>query len=246
MQSLYSGLVSYWNLQDASGARADLVGGVSLTNTNTVTSTDGIIGNASNFASASSQRLEVASSASVQITSTMTFAFWAQITTKPANRMVMLSKYSATAGQAEYQIGWDNTDDAFYMIFYRSTNLAVTVLSTFGAPSTGVWYFICGWVDLTNQDVYISVNNGEPDTAHANTAIQAASSAAFAMGSLGATATLYLNGKMCEVGRWNRHLTAQERRWLYNNGRGRTYPFTGRYAIGLSRHGRSRRMQGIG
>lgn len=248
MQSLYSGLVGYWNLQDQSGSRLDLTGnGSTLTNTNTVTTVDGLVGQASGFVTASSQRLTAASSSVLQGgPKDFTIAAWVYLTDKTTVYCFM-SKLSITAGQAEYQMFYNSATDRLQMSVYTATDVQKTVQgSTFGSPTAATWYFLCGWYDNTAQTVNVEVNATGADSASTAAAAQAASSGTFAIGSLGNIGSNYLNGRVCEASKWDRLLTPQERRWLYNNGRGRTYPFTGRYAIGLSRHGRSRRMQGIG
>ena len=244
MDSLNAGLVSYWNLQDQSGSRLDLTGaGNTLTNTNTVTSVDGFIGQASNFVAASSQRLTVASNATLQGgPQDYTFACWVQLATKPANAMIILSKYSATSGQAEYIINWDNTLDRFTFTVYRATDSANQIAAdNFGAPSTSTWYFVVGWNDNGNLQTGIEVNAGDANTLTLGGATQAASAAAFGIGSLSLVGSFYLNGKMAEVGLWKRVLTKQERTWLYNKGFGRTFPFNRGNALGLGRHQHQRR-----
>lgn len=248
MKSLYSGLISYWNLRDASGSRLDLTGAANtLTNTNVVTSVDGFIGAASNFASASSQRLQLASNASIQGgPKNYTFAAWVQLASKPAAQMHILGKGSAVAGQAEYALYWDNVGDRFnFEAFSAVDSGALAIANTFGAPSTSVWYFVCGWYDNDAQTVNIDINAAALNSSALGAAAQVASAAAFAIGAFGLTAATYWNGKICEVGKWDRVLTLHERQWLYNNGYGRTFPFDGRYSPDLNRHNRSRRMNGM-
>jgi len=244
MRSLYSGLISYWNLHEASGDRADLTGFANtLTDTNTVTSSDGLLSNAATFTAANLERLNIASNASIQGgPKNYTFAFWAKLNTKPANAMMLISKYSATAGQAEYEIFWKQATDRFSMNVYRATDSLQQVdADSLGAPALSTWYFIVGWNDNGAPSVNIEINAGTADSTSLSGTTQAASAAALDFGSRGATGTLFLDGFMADVGRWDRLLTRSERLWLYNNGKGRTFPFaSGPY--GLARHNRSRRL----
>jgi len=247
MQSLYSGLVSYWNLQDPSGPRLDLTGNANtLTNVNVVPAVDGLLGRASGFTAASLQHLTMVSNATIQGgPKNYTFACWAQIASKPANVMAFVLKTSAVAGQSEYVLQWLNTTDRFRMIVYRATDSAqIAVANSLGAPALDTWYFIVGWNDHTNLTVNIEVNAGATDSTSLAGATQAASAAALDIGANSVAGTSYLNGKMAEVAKWDRLLTRQERVWLYNNGRGRTFPFDGGpYSLG--RHARSRRLAGV-
>lgn len=246
MKSLYSALAGYWNLQDASGNRLDLTGnGSTLTNTNTVTSVDGVVSKASNFVLASSQRLTCADNAAVRGgPKSFTLACWAQLATTPATDMELIAKWSVSANLPEYLLYWNAGSQRFQFGIYRAGDSLLSVqATTFGAPSTGIWYFIRAWYDHDALTVNIEVNMSGVDSAATVTPAQAASTAAFYIGSL--TSTSYLNGKMCEVGKWDRVLTTQEALWLYNKGAGRTYPFDGRYSRDLTRHGRSRRLSGM-
>lgn len=248
MQSLNSALVAYWNLQDQSGSRLDLTGNAStLTNTNVVTTVDGVVGAASGFVAASTQRLQAASSAVLQGgPKDFTIACWGYLTDKVSVYQFM-SKISVTAGQSEYQLFYNSATDRFQVSVYTATDTQRTVIgNAFGSPTAATWYFLCGWYDNTTQTVNVEVNAVAGDSASTTAAAQAASAGVFAIGSQGNVGANYLNGRVCEAAKWDRLLTANERRWLYNNGLGRTFPFDGRYSVGLSRHGRSRRMQGIG
>lgn len=244
MHSLYSGLISYWSLQDQSGSRLDLTGlANTLTNTNTVTSVDGFLGPASHFTAASSQLLSIASNSSIQGgPKNYTFACWVKLDSKPANFMTILSKYSATAGRAEYILYWLNTTDRLAFNVYRATDSIQSVSAdNLGAPALSTWYFIVAWNNHDGLTVNIEVNAGATDSTALGGATQAASTAALGMGGLSLVGTNYWDGSIAEVGRWDRLLTRQERTWLYNQGKGRTFPFRGG-PYGLNRHARSRRL----
>lgn len=250
MLSLYNNLISYWPLHEASGNRADLIGSNNaLTPTNTPSGGAGIIENSTVFASASSQRLDIASNATIQTGDVdFTFAFWVLLTSKPAAVMYNTIKYAATAGNAEYYGYWDNATDRFKFVVNRATDVPQTATAnSLGAPSTATWYFICQWHDANADTVNIEVNAGTTDSTATGGALQAAGTAALTMG--GAATGGYLNGQMCEVGLWKRVLTRQERTWLYNNGEGRTFPFDRRLNtdtfLGRDLRGRRDRSAGM-
>lgn len=237
---LYAGLVSYWPLHEASGTRYDLVGTANnLTDNNTVTQNPGIQVYGAQFTAANSERLSIASNANVQIGDIdFTFCFWAYMDSKPAAASWII-KYSAVSGNYDYQIYHDGTADRWKMIVTRATDSAQTVTAnTAGSVALSTWHMVTGWHDATADTVNIAINDGAADSAATGGALQAAGTADFNLG--GYSGGFFVNGRMAEVGFWKRVLTTRERRWLYNAGRGRSYPFDGRYS--LSMLGRSRNI----
>jgi hypothetical protein len=97
------------------------------------------------------------------------------------------------------------------------------VQSTFGTPGTGTWYFLILEYDSGTDALCISVNNGTPDSnaAFAHGGPQDGSSAL----TIGDTPGEFWDGRIDEVGIWNRVLTSGEKATLYNSGSGTTYPF---------------------
>lgn len=225
MRSLYSHLISYWPLHEASGNRIDLVGQTNLlTDMNTVTGNPGIIENAAQFTSATTEYLTIASNSNIQTGDIdFTFNFWAYMDTKPAT-VSWLIKYAASSGNYDYQMFYTSATDRWQMAVARATDSAqVVTANTFGAVSLSTWHMVTGWHNANADTVNLAINAGAPDSAATGGALQAAGTANFYLG--GFAAANNANGRMCEVGFWKRVLTQQERSWLYNNGRGRTYPF---------------------
>lgn len=244
---LSSNLISFWPLHEASGNRGDMIGSQNtLTDTNTVTQSDGQIEKAGQFTAASSESLNINNNSTLQTGDVdFTFAAWVYMDSKPAAIMDVLSKYAATAGNAEYIMYWNNTTDRFNLVVYRATDSPfVAVANTLGAPSTATWYFITAWHDSNADTVNIEINNGGVDSTATTGALQAAGTGNFAIGAL-ATGSQYWNGRICEVGFWKRILTLRERFWLYNRGLGRTYPFgSGGGIAGISRSSYNRSSRG--
>lgn len=236
MRSLLSHLVSYWPLHEASGSRYDVVGaGNTLADTNTVTQGNGIQVAAASFARANSERLDLSSNALIQTGDIdWTWCFWCNFASKPAGVMSIINKYAATSGNAEYYIYWNNSTDRLMCDVYRATDSAQQVsASNFGGVTAGVWNFVAVWHDAAADTINIEINNGVPNSQATGGALQAAGSAALAFGG-NAGIGLYYDGLLSEAALWKRVLTRQERAWLYNSGRGRTYPFDGRISPMLS------------
>lgn len=231
MDSLKNACSAYWPLGEASGTRDDVVSGaVSLAPTGTPGRVNGVQVGAAAFVAASTQGLSVASNARLQAGDTsFTFATWVNLTSKPAGIGEIFNKYGVSAGQPEYLLFWSGSAaDRFNMYVYRPTDTPVTVTAnSFGAPALATWYFLVGWHDADLDTVNIQINNGTIDSTATGGALQAASTGAFGLGML-ATGGQNFDGSICEGGIWRRVLAAQEKSWLYNNGKGRTYPFDGR------------------
>lgn len=248
MKSLYAGLEDYWALHEASGNRSSAIGKHTLTDTNTVTQNPGKVVYAGQFTSANSERLTVASDASLQAGDIdFTLACWVYLDSKPASSMVFMGKYNTGSGQREYILRWVNTTDRMTFMVHKATDTAMDVSGdTFGAPSLSTWYFVTGWHDAVNNIQGVGVNMIE-DTAATTGALQAASAAGFNIGATDVP-NLFMNGRVCEAGFWKRVLTTQEKWWLYNRGLGRTYPFDGRVApimLGRDHRHRRRRITGV-
>lgn len=231
MNELNFGLVSYWPLQEQSGNRFDLTGCANtLTDMNTVTGNPGVSYPASQFTAATNEYLTIASNANLQTGDIdFTFNFWAYMDTKPAT-VSWLIKYSAAAGNYDYQIFYTSATDRWQMAVARAVDSAqIVTANTFGSAPLSTWQMVTGWHDATANTVNLSINAGTPDSQATGGALQAAGTANFYLG--GFAAANNVNGRICEVGFWKRVLTSRERLWLYNKGKGRSFPFDGRPSI---------------
>lgn len=223
-QSLYSGLVEYWPLHEASGDAFGLCAGMTLTDNGGVTQNPGIVTTARQFAKASSQRLSKVTEANVEFAdSDFSIACWVYLTTKTTT-MGIVTK-DDTSAQRDYSLRYFVTSDQFNFIVFKAGDTAVNVFAaTLGSPATATWYFIVCTHDATNDLMTIEVNMGGEDSQATGGALQAAQTANFRVGD-NAGATNFLDGRVCELGLWKRLLTKREKYWLYNGGRGRTFPF---------------------
>lgn len=76
--NLETNLVSYWELEEASGTRTDSKGSNDLTDNNTVTQGTGKQGNAADFERSNSEHLSRADNASLSITGDLSVSFWSK------------------------------------------------------------------------------------------------------------------------------------------------------------------------
>lgn len=216
----------YYKCDESSGDLLASVGGVDLTASNAPGTTTGKVGTARSFVRASSQTFFASDQALFDITGVVTFAFWAKLTTN-TEQQNLFAKWRNGGNQRGFLFDFDVATQRFRFLVSNDGSAVVSVAAdNFGAPSTGVFYFIVGKYDGVN--ISISVNLGTPNTtAHATGIFN--NTANFRVGhndnALDANPN-YFNGVLDEIGAYNADLSAGELTYLYNAGNGRTTPFT--------------------
>ena len=210
---LTTSLSGWWAQDEASGNALDShTNSLTLTQTGTVGSTTGKVSNCRDYSSGNyfSRTDEALLSFADD---DFCWAGWVNFDSLPGN-VPVVSKWSGSV--------WE------YILYYHASsarfewqcNGASIRSNTFGAPSTGTWYFVSVWHDKTVNLLHISINTGKSDVV------------ALSGGTVDGTGTLFfgrntfgdqLDGKMDEWGLWSRRLYPWERRYLYNSGNGRAY-----------------------
>lgn len=218
--SYLDSLVSYWQLDEDCGVRADSHKDNPLTEKNAVGQTVGIGGSgyAALFVSSNSTYLKLASNSDIQGgDKDFTYAIWVNANTLGSNRGI-LSKWGA-AGAREYRIYYDNGIGK--MVFVVSNNgTATTTLALTFAISINTDYFIVAWHDSVNNVIGLSVNGTSTTTPHTTGVYAGTVDLEFGR-SQGA---LYLDGWEAKGAFWNgRVLSSGNRSTLYNSGAGRSY-----------------------
>lgn len=223
--SLTDNLISFWELEEASGNRNDSHGANHLTDNNTVTQSAGKVGNAAHFAAASSEYLNRADNASLSVGDIdFSLCAWVYLDSKPGFKGDIVGKHDSD--DLEYDIRWHNGTDRFEFRIAGGTgpvNGQSITANSFGAPSTVTWYFIVAWHDSVANTINIQVNDGTVDNV-AFTFGSYDSAAPFRIGAL-TDFSEYFDGRIDQVGFWKRILTAAERTELYNSGAGRSYAY---------------------
>ncbi len=219
--SLLTDLYAYWKLDETSGTRVDSTANAQdLTSNNNVTSNPGIILNGAQITAASSNFLSHPDS-NVLSTGDIDFTIctWVNINVLGfgSNRPIM-------------QKGWD---DAYgeYVLYYSDGIAKPVLFIANGAASVSnnstslftpdTWYFIVAGYDATNDQLFISTNNGTVDTAsYAGGNTQTTGNF-----KIGTAFGAFMQGVIDETGFWKRLLTPTEITTLYNAGAGLSYPF---------------------
>lgn len=223
--SLGSGLISYWDLsEDTAAVRADSVTSTAndLTAFNNVSRGGGVGSYACNFVIASTQKLTVTDSSSIQ-TGDIDFSWagWVHLDAIAANQYVLCKRVSQVGSNDwEYFVNYNQSTGKFnFSVANGSTS--GTVAST-ESPSAGVWYFVACVHDSVNNLLKISVNGGTYATTSYSSGGQVLSGTNLLFGV--AVTNLYLGGALQNWGFWkNWCLTAGEVTTMYNSGKGVNY-----------------------
>lgn len=208
--NLLDKLVSYWELEEASGERLDSQGSNDLSvSSGTVDDENGKVMQSALFNG--TDFLYVPDIASLSAGDTdFLLKGWIKITTLATTGF--LAKWGALG--YEYLLLYDNA--ANRMIFVVSADgtlgtLTSVTANTFGAISADTWYHVAAWHDAANDLIGISVN-GSPDTT--------ATAAGVWDGGEIFTVGTSLVGQLDECAFYRRVLTSAELDQLYSLGRG--------------------------
>ena len=220
--ALTDNLEAYWRLDEESGTREDRAGSNDLTDNGTVLYATGKVGNAADFVEANTEYLSIADNASLSTgNEDMSMILWVNIDDTAGEHRIA-SKWTA---QIEYLLeeGGATADRFTWWVGDTSGSCSVGA-TTYGDTSAAVgnWVMIFVYVDITADEIGISINDGTVDTA-VLTITPADGTDPFYLGYN--STTVGLDGQLDEVGFWKRKLTSTEVTTLYNSGNGITHPF---------------------
>lgn len=213
-----------WSFDETSGNPVDTIASITLTDTNTVGTAAGKLGNARDFESGSSQYFICSDHANLSMGDIdFTILVWVNAESFGTDRTII----SKSAGSGiEYDLQYQSSSQRFMFRVSTSGFASYDFIeaNNFGAPSTGTWYFIVCWHDSVANTINIQVNNGTAD------------SKAYSGGSynstndftIGATysGSQFWDGLIDEPVISKSVLTAGERTTLWNSGNGLAYPYS--------------------
>lgn len=158
-----------------------------------------------------------------------TICAWAYLDQRNT-RQTIVAKYDTTSNQREYWLlfrGDGTTQNFTFTVSSNGVSSALLNASNFGIPGTApdpsARYFVVAWHDPAANTTNIQVDDGVPNTLPHSAGVHVGTSRLY----VGArpTPTDYFDGVIQRVGVWKRLLSADERTYLFNNKRGRDYPF---------------------
>ena len=232
--TLDDGLIHYWDLDETSGTRADSVGAMTLTDTNTVTSAAGKNGTAASFTKENDEYL----STGVQVIPTngdFTWCGWVKLAADlpDSNYAVMPFKTkTSTADQhgIYMEVWWSGPWHRLYNRRGYGTSVEL-------GDNRGNWVFVVYTYDhsttITRCKALGSATNSDVWSANSTADLGAATSD-FIIG--GNETAADMDGEIDEVAVYNRVLSDAEITALYAAGAGTFYPFEGSsYTVGVGR-----------
>lgn len=226
--NLLTNLVASYPLNEVSDKRFDhwRQRAGNLTDNNTVTSASNGVGDrAAEFVSANSEYLSAAADGAFQIgNNDYSFCAWVYLANKSASYAVLGHGLSDTS--REYFLQYAVGDDRFRFIAYSgSTIVGIRTAASAGSPSATTWYFVCCRFSDSANKVYISVNAGTVDEAATTGDPSTSGSFQLTIGRGHISSGQYWNGRISRVNLWRRFISQDEIAYLYNGGRGRSFPF---------------------
>jgi hypothetical protein len=219
--ALTDSLISFWELEAASGNRIDSTAtGNTLTDSGATLSTTGLVGNCPVFATTNLFHTTNASLETGDID--WTIAGWVKFAGWSTDYTV-ISKWPFPNSQNEYVIYYDESLDELGFLIELGDDSGVLGMSSGSIPNldTSWHFFFCGH-DSVNNQIFLSVDNETTNTL-ANTLGMHVGNGNFELGGIAFGGAFNFTGNIDQVGFWKRVLTAQERAWLYNSGAGRSY-----------------------
>lgn len=213
--ALTDSLISWWDLEEASGARADAHGSYDLTDNNTVGSAAGKVGDAADFVAANSEYLSHPDNADFRANGSLTIACWARPDTLGGG---VIAKAGPGASN-EYRLEIDGAGKVEFIVGSSS-------VSNNNYASAGTWVFIVAEYDAGAGEATLYLDNDPNNTNTSNVGAPTTDTNAFDVG-LSAGAAGNFDGLIDSVGFWKRTLTSTERDDLWNGGSGVSYSDVG-------------------
>lgn len=210
---LTASLMAYWELEEASGTRADSHGSNDLTDNNTVTQNTGKQGNAAVFTAGNSETLSIADNADLSYSGDFSWSGWLYWT---AGSSPQFAGKLGGFGNSEWELKIQFV--AFNLVRFATHNSGGTTFNLDAAAgiSQNAWQFVTITFVAATSTMTLRFNSGARTTRTITGTIPNSTGAYF----LGSNA---YSGRMDEVGFWKRALSEAEEVWLYNSGNGRTY-----------------------
>lgn len=217
-------LVSYWELDEASGNALDVHGTNELTDNNTVTAATGKVSGARDFESTNSEFFSLADNASISTGDIdFSFAVWVNLESLPTSGGDFQILTKDKAGGRDYSLDYLESSGQGFRFYIDGGGGGFDGMAATGVlASAATWYFICGGHDATANVVWVSVDAGTPVT-DATAGVAGDSDAVFQMGAREYVGFRgFLDGLIDNAAFWKKDIRADVS-WLYNAGAGRSY-----------------------
>lgn len=241
LKNIGSGLVSAWFLEEQGGTNAiDAFGSFDLFEfgTNVIDSALGIpggsIGSGRHFKGGDEKDSMTVNGAGgldgSDFTEGQTLLAWVNLDNLTGG--TILSK-GISSSDDSYHFGWNITNQTFIYQAWDENGAfnpfveANKFQSVYGTTPSGQWHMVCAWWDKVANTINIEVNASGVDSEFFSANSLQSNTKAFSMGARNpSTGGGGFNGRIAYAAVWNRPLTSEERRGMYNAGLGLQVPFT--------------------
>lgn len=215
LHSLFEDLVLWWDFNELSGDRIDLVSATTATDSGSIGRVAGpsaYLPYAAQFASSGSKHFSIADSLDSRLPTTgpVTYICWFYITLASGVNGDIL-------GKGSYDLLFDHLGAPSFRLIIANQTINYSSIT----PTATTWY--CAAFGINNAGKsFLQIDNG---TEQLSSGIVARTHSATQLYLGRSVNNRYTNNRMAAFGKWNRYLSQEERDWLYNSGNGRTYPF---------------------
>ena len=204
-----------------------------LTDNATVGQTTGKVGNAALFEQDNSEYLSHIDTDTLTPDGNFTIAAWVYLDSKPTagypdGYMHVVTKAGA-AGSYEYSLSYSAANNQHFTFVVYNDGMNYWVNESTVAVSTGTWYYLVARADFSADTTWLTVNGTTTTLSGINggESVYQSGAADFRIGHgfAGNSPTLvpgYWDGRIDEVGMWDRKLSDTEVTSLYNSGNGKS------------------------
>ncbi len=218
--TLPTNLISYWELEEASGTRVDAHGSNDLTDNNTVTQTTGKVGNCASFDDANSEYFSSSFDAATEIgTGDFSVSLWFKVANADKRRTMFCFDNGAWTTYFNIPAG-RNSDGNDIRVNFDDGATGGSYTSD-ADHQDNAWHHLAFTRDSTVAKLYIDGTLVDTDTnAHNDMSVPAD----LHIGRFnGAAAVDYMDGELDQIGLWDKVLSSTEVTDLYNSGDGLVY-----------------------
>lgn len=214
-------LVSFWEMNEASGNAPDEEGSNNLADNNTVGSDTGnTYATARDLERDNSEFFSISSNSDFDLSTTSyTWMFWLKPESFPGSMYILNKSLLGAQSSADYRLQTVGTGTTLSYYIGDGTNQEKIDVGTL---ATGEWSLSIFGYDSTSDEMFASFNGSSlqtvsPSFSRRNQNIQ------INFGALIPSFTSGFDGLMGPVALWHKSLSNSEIKWLYNLGKGRTY-----------------------
>lgn len=216
--SLATNLVSYWEMEEASGTRVDSHASADLTDNNTVGQGTGIQGNCADLESTNSEYFSVTDS-TLAIANNFSVSLWFK--QESASTQVLFEKGDGSDPNVNYRGYVTAGGDVNFSCIVSGSFVTAQTSST--PVSIGNWYHFVGVKRSSGTGIELYLNGSSVATGSGTGAAVNNTAHEFKIGGRRSPINLPWDGLIDEFGIWSRVLSTSDISTLYNSGAGIPY-----------------------